>query len=220
MNIDRELIEWGSKHKNIKVLVNAVRELVNCCYSVRIRCTDPPIASTGFLYSLGFHQYLIRSFWSGLPLGVYDIPLYKWLNTDFSLEIEHLISGVNEIRCGELVIPIDELDARMKNTVFTPRSHLLYIRIKGKVGGNVIRLNVIRLAKLIETYEPGWVNSLLDSILKAFDDPSLLIDLENKVLEETRKRALLLSFILPRIPRSVDDLNKLVPIVRLISRRQ
>ena len=218
MNIDSRLLNWGSKHRNIEVLVKAIQELVNCCYSERVRCTDPPVASTGFLYSLGFHQYLIRSFWSGLPLGTYNVPLYKWLNTNFSLEVEHVISSVNEIECGNLIVPLDELDARMKATIFTPRSHLLYIRINGEIEGNAIRLNVIRLAKLIETYEPGWVNSLLDSISKAYGDPSMLVDLEYKVLEEIRKRELLLSFILPRIPRSVDDLYKLVPIIRLLSR--
>ncbi|MCE4606388.1 MAG: hypothetical protein F7B59_03540 [Desulfurococcales archaeon] len=220
MNIDPRLVKWGSKRRNIEVLVKAIREIVNCCYSERVRCTDPPVASTGFLYSLGFHQYLIRSFWSELPLGTYDIPLYKWLNTSFSLEAEHIISSINEIECGNLIVPIDELDARMKATIFTPRSHLLYIRVKGEIGGNVIRLNTIRLAKLIETYEPGWVNSLLDSISKAYDDSSLLVDLEHKVLEEIGKRELVLSFILPRIPRNIDDLYKLVPVVRLLLRSE
>ena len=219
MNIDKNLLEWAGKKRNIEVLVKSFREIVNCCYSERIRCTDPPIASTGFLYSLGFYQYLIRTFWSELPLGVYEIPLYKYLETQFAIEITHEINSAREIRCGKYLVPVDELDARSKETVFTPRSHLLYVRLSGVVEGNVIKINIVRLAKLIETYEPGWVNSILDSILKALNDPSVLVDLEDKVLQEIDRRKLLLSFILPRIPKSREDLFKLVPILRVITAR-
>jgi hypothetical protein len=219
MNIDQRLVKWAGKKKNVEVLVKSLRELVNCCYSEKIRCTDPPIASTGFLYSLGFHQYLIRTFWAELPPGVYKVPLYKYLGTEFFIEIKHEINSIREIKCGKHTIPVDELDARPRETIFTPRSHLLYIRLAGVIEGNVIKINIVRLAKLIETYEPGWVTSILDEILRSFDNPKILDDLEDKVLAEIEKRKLVLSFILPKIPKSKTDLLKLVPVLRIFSKQ-
>ncbi len=187
---------------------------------MRLRCTDPPVASTGLLYSMGFNQYSVRRFWSELPLGVYNVPLYTYLDTFFNLELEHAKTPVREAECEGMLVPLDNIDSIKWREVSTPQSHVLYARISGRIEGNVIKVNVVRLAKVVETYEPGWVDMFLAGVMRVYRDKSLLAELEKRVLEELLKRRSILSFILPHIPSSREDLHSHVPLVRFLSTRR
>ena len=214
MVIDQGIARWAEKKRNIEILGKAITALLECCYGERLRCIDPPTATTGMLYSLGLYQYAIRSFWKDLPLGVASIPVYKYLNTSFQIEVEHIVGPVRELRCGDRLIPVDRIDARSLETVFSPHSHAIYLRLAGRIEGNIIRINIIRLAKLMETYDPGSVQRTLGGILKMYDSRRMLRRLEGELLDYLKRWRGILRLILPYMPEREEELLKVSPILR------
>ena len=218
MVIDKKLISWARTRDNLLAATEALRIILECCLEKRLRCVDPPLVSTGLIYSMGKNQYFVRNFWSDLPLGTHTVPLYRYLDTYFELEIEHVIDRTWEMECDRHVIPIDHMDhATRREGKLVPRTHLLYARIRGRIEGNRIRVNVVRLARMVEAFEPGWTTVFLDGVEKAYRDISLLEDLEERVLEEISKRKAILLFLLPKVPESIDELFRVAPVVRFLS---
>ena len=218
MIIDKKLISWARARDNLLAVTQALRIILDCCLEKRLRCVDPPLVSTGLLYSMGEHQYFVRNFWSDLPLGTHTVPLYRYLDTYFELEIEHVIDRTWEMECEKFIIPIDHMDhTTRREGKLVPRTHLLYARIRGKIEGNRIRVNVIRLARMVEAFEPGWTALFLDGVERAYENISLLADLEERVLEEINRRKAILSFLLPKVPECIDELFQVAPVVRFLA---
>ncbi len=213
--LDERITRWAGRRRNLVVLGTALLEVLECCYGERLKCVDPPVATTGMLYSMGFGQYTIRRFWDELPLGVSTIPIYRYLNSEFVIEVEHSVGPALELRCGSKLIPVDRLDARGADTIFSPRTHKVYLRILGRIEGNMIRVNLVRLSKLMETYEPGMMREVVRGILGSNEDMAgKLLEI---VMREIRRWEGILRFLLPYIPRDKENLFKTSPALRWIA---
>ena len=199
------------------MLVSSLRAHL-ACYSVgRFRCVDPPITTTRTLYSLGFRQYEIRKFWATLSVGEHKVPIYRYSLSNFYLEIEHSIGVSNHYLCGKIYVPIDELDAKREKTSITPRTHILYFRLVGKIENNMIKVNAVRLACIMHSFEPEFTSRFLNTILEAYGNPQILSNLGEWALTEIRKWRGVLAFILPKIPENKKELYNLVPLIWYIA---
>jgi hypothetical protein len=208
------LLKWARRKINVDMLLNAVKHHVVSCNVCRLKCVDPPAVSTGQLYDLGYSQYDVRTFWAKLPLGEHKLTLYRLKAGEFQLVFEHSIGKVNEVYCGNVRVPIDEFDASRRESIFTPNSHRLYIRLSGQLGGNKIRVNIIRFAKLVESYELGLADKVIDTvndIVWGRKDKSEVFEIIYRELERWKN---IVSLILPHFPADRNHLRELMPLFR------
>ncbi|MCE4619109.1 MAG: hypothetical protein F7C37_06690 [Desulfurococcales archaeon] len=210
------------KPLHLEVLVNAARRLVEACTKNNLDCRDPPLASTRFLYSLGYTQYLIRSLWKKLSEPIDSIALYKYENAVFNLSVEHSVEALCSLEYNGLFIPLDAMDSLHlrhggHNCLFTPRTHVIRVYLKGSVLDHVeIRINIIRLLSIIaKGLGLGKVYELLDGIIELLWNRDVR-SIESELLEffhhDNYER--ILSFFLPHIPRDLEDLLRVSPVLR------
>ncbi len=212
--IDEQLKLWARRKLNIDMLLDALKNHVVACSVCRLKCMDPPAVTTGQLYDLGYSQYDVRTFWGRLSLGSHTLVVYTIKNGYFSLEFEHSIGKVQEIYCVDSRIPVDDFDAERRETIFTPNSHRLYIRLLGYLGGNEIRINVVRIAKLVESYEPGLPEKFIDTVRNVIwkkEDREALLQIIYGELERWRN---IIELLIPHFPDDLNHLRLLMPVFR------
>ncbi|MCE4625642.1 MAG: hypothetical protein F7C35_07265 [Desulfurococcales archaeon] len=210
--IPEELRRWGKRTVNIFMLLDAIKAMILNCVYCRLKCVNPPAVTTGLLRDLGYTQYDIRAFWSRLPLGINKIAIYRTRIGKFDLIFDHRVGAVKETVCRNLTTPVDNIDARRVPSYTSPNTHMLYLQVEGGFGGNVLRINIIRLARIIESYEPGLPERFLVSVREVISgkiDKKYVIDL---IYKEIEKWSRTLSLILPYIPRSPQDLSGGIPL--------
>ena len=210
------------KPVHLEVLVDAAKRIVDACINNRLDCRDPALASTRLLYSMGHTQYLIRTLWKRLSRLTFPVILYKYENAIFHLVIDHNIEPLCSLEYNNLYVPLDALDAlhirhRGHDCIFTPRTHLVRVYLRGEVLEHVgIRINIIRLLYLIaQSLSLGKVQELLDGMIELIWKRDVR-SIESKLIEffTHEKYNRIISFFLPRVPRKLDDLLKVSPALR------
>lgn len=209
---------------HLEMLVKAAEKLVEACTNYNLDCRDPPLATTRLLYSMGYSQYLIRSMWKALQSSPGTPVLYKYRNATFNLMVKTSIEAVCSISYNGLIIPLDAMDAiKIKRgghlCHFTPRSHTVRIYLNGNVLEHVeIRINIIRLLTLMaRDYGLERTFSLLDSLTNVIWRRGSG-ELESFLLEALHNEGYrrILSFILPYVPKTPEEIYKVSPALRRI----
>ena len=206
------------KPLHVEMLSKSALVVARCCRAMGLGCRDPPIATTGLLYSLGYSQYQVRSLWEALssraPLAA---EVYRFHGVSFRLVVEHSRGPVYEARCplGHLV-PLDPVDAERKGETYTPHSHRAHAYLEGGVGGAMLRVNVVRLLFLLDL--DGHAEPLVEGLVEAaYGKPAVLLDRVVGILD---RYSGFLGLILPWVPGK-SQLARVSPAIRrLLSRLQ
>lgn len=200
------------KPLHVEMLSKSALAVARCCRAMGLGCRDPPIATTGLLYSLGYSQYQVRSLWEALssraPLTA---EVYRFHGVSFRLVVEHSLGPVYEARCplGHLV-PLDPVDAERKGETYTPHSHRAHAYLEGGVGGARLRVNVVRLLFLLDL--DGLAEPLVEGLVKAaYGNPGILLEEVATVLDRYRA---LLDMLLPWVPGRGQQLARASPAIR------
>ncbi len=218
MSIEKQVMytifSWAEDKRILKAILDSIEKTIICCRKLGLECRDPPVLTTGSLYSLGYHQYFVRMFWDKLPLGTYVIPLYKQSGFIFNMEIQHDIASTYETTCNNMIVPIDFIDARKTYSTHAPHTHRLFLRISGAAGGNVIKVNLLRILYLIESSKPKTVFRLLDILRKIVYGEEEKQNVLSIAIELIRNWENYLEFIVPQVPASREELRKMSPLLR------
>ncbi|MEB3759286.1 MAG: hypothetical protein GSR72_04635 [Desulfurococcales archaeon] len=212
--IDKELLYWAKRKINIDMLLDSLRRHVIACTICRLKCIDPPAVTTGMLYDLGYSQYDVRVFWSRLPRGEYGFTIYQLKEGEIRILFEHNVGKVQEYYCDDVRIPVDDYDAEKRPTIYTPNSHRLFVRFHGNLGGNLIRVNVVRIAKIVESYEPGLPEELLDVIRQVYWGKRPKEDLARLIVSELSRWRNIVSLLFPHLPKDDAGYVERMPILR------
>ena len=210
-------LEW-------ELLLKATGVLYEKCMELGLSCRDPPLATSRFLYSLGFTQYRIRKLWSALSKQHnYNIIIYKYKNSMFKLTLTYERGPVNHLYLEDLYLPIDDIDAFQHShmsIVRSPKAHKAYAYIEGEISEHInININIIRVLVLLGgSGARDLVNRMLDEAREVLWGRGE--NLENILLNIIKYRnTRILEVLLPKVPRSRDELYKLSPALRRILNR-
>ena len=207
-------LEW-------ELLLKATGVLYEKCMELGLSCRDPPLATSRFLYSLGFTQYRIRKLWSALSKQLnYNIIIYKYRNSMFKLTLTYERGPVSHLYLGDLYLPIDDIDASQHShmgVVRSPKAHKVYAYIEGEISEHInININIIRILVLLgRSGAQNLINKMLDEVKEVLWGRGE--NLENILLDIIKyKNIKILEVLLPKVPRSKDELYKLSPALRRI----
>ena len=207
-----------------ELLLRAASVLYEKCMELGLSCRDPPLATSRFLYSLGFTQYRIRKLWSALSKQhSYNIIIYKYRNSTFKLALTYERGPVNHLYLDGLYLPIDDIDSSQHShmsIVRSPKAHKAYVYVEGEISEHInININVIRVLVLLSrSGARNLVNRMLDEVREVLWGRGE--NLENILLNIIKYRnERILEVLLPKVPRSRDELYKLSPALRRILNR-
>ncbi len=207
-----------------ELLLKATSVLYEKCMELGLSCRDPPLATSRFLYSLGFTQYRIRKLWSALSKQPnYNIIIYKYKNNLFKLTLVYERGPVSHLYLGGIYLPIDDMDASQHSrmgAVRSPRAHKVYAYIEGEISEHInININIIRILVLLgRSGAQSLINKMLDEVKEVLWGRGE--NLENILLDIIKYRNIkILEVLLPKVPRSKEELYKLSPALRRILHR-
>ncbi len=202
----------------VEAIIKSAKRVVEDCIELGLKCLDPPATITPLLRCLGYNEYQARKFWAFFenlekPL---EVKIYKYLSIEFKLLIAHRKEIVMHLKKG--CTPLDELDCRRlhKECIKTPHAHALYVFLEGRVEEDYIRLNIIRLLKLLYEKYPDKTRKILDILVEAAWDHRKINEVYSIILEILRTESELLKLIVPLIPLSINELVERSPILRRI----
>lgn len=202
-----------------EAIVNSIRKVSSKCIELNLRCTDPPCVITSLLRCLGYNEYQIRRFWSFFEnLGSnISFEIYHYSSTRFNLSLSYRKETIMHLK--ESCIPLDELDCQRLGSqcIKTPHSHALYMYIEGGMGNTSIRLNVVRVLRLLYPRNPRLTDELMETLINIIWKRASVLELYDKILEVLRVGDDILRFILPFTPNTLKDLLELSPILRRIA---
>lgn len=200
--------------------LRATRTVVEACSKLRLECRESPIASTGLLKSMGFSDYEVRRFWrfyeSVTPL---KLLLYSFAGFEFHLILNVRQAPLHELEYKGLLIPLDPLDegklGREQRLLlrYSPRSNVLHAYLEGRVGGE-IKVNTVRILRLVEERIPGYTARLVDAVLEHLWAHGRH-GIEDIVWDIVASFRGLLRVVLPRVPSSKSEVRELFPIATL-----
>jgi len=202
-----------------EAIINSIREVYLKCTDLDLRCTDPPCVITPLLRCLGYNEYQIRRFWSlfeNLGSNI-SFEIYHYSSARFNLSLSYRKETIMHLKGG--CIPLDELDCQRLGSqcIKTPHSHALYMYIEGRMGNTSIRVNVVRVLRLLYPRNPKLTDELMETLINIIWRRTSILELYDKVLEALRMGSNILRFILPFIPTTPKDLLELSPILRKIA---
>ncbi len=191
-----------------------------CAYQHQLHCIDAPVFTTTFLRSRGFNEYTIRRIWR----AVYNrdvirgqvIYNYRGVVFRFKPRPEHGVAYHD----AKTMTPIDRIDcmALGDECYEVPHCNSFYIYVEGELGHAFIRINVTYLVGLLARTHPDFLAEFLDFIDRVLERPRDEIEaaaiLINEVLSMLREENKLLSFILPYVPRSLEELLRVSPLAK------
>ncbi len=206
------------KSVHVEMLTRSAFRIARCCSYLRLHCRDPPAASSSLLYGLGYNQYQVRSFWSAMKeIGSAEIEIYKFRRASFRLRIVYKRAPLREVQCVEVKVPIDPADSEGLYYEYAPSAHAVYLYVEGGFSGVGVKVNAERLLRLVAERDPDLLDELEGSIIKQAWGRG---DVENAVLRILRGWHGLLDNVLPRVPRILDDLLRLSPVLRRLRARE
>jgi len=202
-----------------EAIVNSIRKIYSKCAELDLRCIDPPCVITPLLRCLGYNEYQIRRFWAFFEnLGSnISFEIYHYSSARFNLLLSYRKETIMHLK--ESCIPLDELDCQRLGSqcIKTPHSHALYMYIEGRMENTGIRLNVVRVLRLLYLKNPKLTDELMETLMGIIWRRTSILELYDKILEALRTGSNILRFILPFIPNTLKDLLELSPILRRIA---
>ncbi|MCE4599751.1 MAG: hypothetical protein F7C81_06100 [Desulfurococcales archaeon] len=211
------------KPLQVEMLVEASKVMIPACLRLGLQCRDPPLATTGMLYSMGHTQYSIRSLWRALEgFDEKNIPIYKFHDVSFNIKILHIKETVCMINDEGILIPLDKLDSdiikrRGMHCTYAPRTHSVRLYVTGWISDHVhVYINVVRILVIMAQSDSiDTVNRLLNGVLDVVWNRGYS-DLEDELIKifKLHKYSTVLSVILPYTPREKGDLLKISTIIR------
>ncbi len=208
------------KKEFIDAILRSIRLVLDKCIELDALCFDPPATITPLLYCIGYNEYFVRKFWEVFEkLGEFSFTIYKYYGIEFDLVLHHKLGTVMHLR--DECIPVEDIVCikHRLDCVKAPHTHMLYIYIEGRHEGRVfVRTNVLRILRLMNIWRkdsPYKVLELMHKVLYGEEDLSRLIIYLLKIILSNEK---ILSYILPKIPLSNDELKILSPLIRFLHR--
>ena len=204
-----------------KAVVTGLRDIAKLCASNhRLHCIDAPAFTTTFLRSRGFGEYVIRRIWRAAHdrsvMGGQVIYRYEGMVFRLRPRIEHGTA----FHDARTMTPLDRFDcAMLGNECYeVPHCNSFYIYVEGELGHASIRMNVSYLVGLLARTRSGFLSKFLEFANRIIERPrdefeaiAILIDEVLSVLKDEDK---LLGFILPFVPRNVDELLHVSPLAK------
>jgi len=202
-----------------EAIVNSIRMVYSKCVELNLECIDPPCVITPLLRCLGYNEYQIRRFWfffENLGDNV-NFEIYHYSSASFNLLLSYGKETIMHLKGS--YIPLDELDCQRigSQCIKTPHAHALYIYIEGRMRNTAIRLNVVRVLRLLYLRNPKLTDELMETLINVIWRRTSILELYNKVLEALSTGSNILKFILPFTPSTLKDLLELSPILRRIA---
>ena len=207
-----------------ELLLKAAKVLYEKCMELGLSCRDSPLATSRFLYSLGFTQYRIRKLWSALSKqSNYNIIIYKYRNSVFKLVLAYEKGPASHLYLDGLCLPVDDIDVSQHShmrVVRSPKAHKAYAYIEGQISEHInININIIRVLVLLgRSGARDLVNEMFDEVKEVLWGRNE--NLENILLNIIKyKNIKILEVLLPKVPRSREELFRLSPALRRILHR-
>ncbi|MEB2836777.1 MAG: hypothetical protein GSR80_000728 [Desulfurococcales archaeon] len=150
-------------------------------------------------------------------IGSAEIEIYKFRRASFRLRIVYKRAPLREVQCVEVKVPIDPADSEGLYYEYAPSAHAVYLYVEGGFSGVGVKVNAERLLRLVAERDPDLLDELEGSIIKQAWGRG---DVENAVLRILRGWHGLLDNVLPRVPRILDDLLRLSPVLRRLRARE
>ncbi len=209
---------------DIEILLNATDALYRKCLQYNLECRDPYVVTSSYLYSLGYSQYRIRKLWKFLSAEPnIEVVIYKYKNSLFTIRLVYERGPVKHLVIDGFHIPVDDFDASrhpFSHIIFSPKAHRGVIYIEGRISEHInIKVNIIRILLLLSRYFGNDIVSIflqeVRNILWGRSDKlaSILLNFFNN------SDLKFLEILLPRVPKTLDDLIKLSPSIRKIRSR-
>ncbi len=204
-----------------KAVVTGLRDIAKLCVNNhRLHCIDAPAFTTTFLRSRGFNEYIIRRIWHAAHdrsvTGGQVIYRYKEIVFRLKPRLEHG-TAYHDART---MTPLDRFDCNvLGNECYeVPHCNSFYIYVEGELGHASVRMNVSYLVGLLARTRSGFLSKFLEFANRVIERPrdefeaiAILID---EVLSTLRDEDKLLSFVLPFVPRSPDELLRVSPLAK------
>lgn len=202
----------------LKAIIESIRTILIKCKELDALCYDTPATTTHLMQCMGFNEYFIRKTWRVFEeINGLRINMYKFHDVEFDLLFEHRKEPVPRLR--DSCIPVDDEVCYKKRSecITSPHIHSLYIYLEGKLGrGGYVKINVVRLLRLLQMKDEKLTYELLDVIEKLLTGKGSIRKLYILVLKILLKNRGVLSLILPMVPQDLEGLFKASPFARLI----
>ena len=199
----------------LEVLLGSLEAAVGGCRSLGLRCTDPPFMTSRLLERLGYGPYEQRSAWEyARSLEGSPVELYKYLDVRFSLVVKVVSRKLLHI---DGWMPADYIDCQLAGPRcrVSPRGMAALAYVDGVAGGAEIRLNLVRLLHILDTYLPGSASRLVAAVRAAAAGD--VASLQGVVLDLLQNESV--RVFLPKVPKDAAGLAALSPAIRRASRR-
>ncbi|MCD6428123.1 MAG: hypothetical protein J7L12_00725 [Desulfurococcales archaeon] len=200
----------------IDIVLQSIDSQVRNCLKYGLACRDPPATNSIFLRdTLGLTEFRVKRFWKvANALSKTKLTIYKVKNVEFDLL---LIRKKNSVYVVDGVLFVDTFDCEACKGMCreVANTNLLYLYISGSVGGSSIKVNAVYVLKKIAEVYPTCYTALIElaralalsgDIKKVVKGITCLF----KILKESKK---FLSEILPVIPRNINELLIISPIL-------
>ncbi|MGC8566984.1 MAG: hypothetical protein ACP5M8_04975 [Caldisphaera sp.] len=198
---------------------DCAKTILKNCIDKKIRCRDPPLATSRLLRIIGLSEYQERNYWK-IARDLIKQPkfiLYKFGAVEFSLSFEVKTEKIYHING----IPIDYIDCRLlnKECKVTNKGYTFYVYLIGKIEKSYIKSNSVNLLNILSMYNKDIVLGLLDSIRSSISNgPAGLESLIENILWILKISTV--DLILPKIPKSIPELLKYSPMLRKLAKDQ
>ncbi|WP_292319304.1 hypothetical protein [Caldisphaera sp.] len=201
----------------IETSVNCADIILKHCIEYKIRCRDPPLATSKLLRSFGLSEYQERNYWrvAKVITKLGKIPIYKFANIEFNLK--------TELRTEKLYshnnIPVDYIDCKFLGDKcnVTNKGFAFYVYIIGNIESSELKINAINLLNLLAMYNYdlafGFLTSIRNSLYNGNAGIEALLENLFRILKIP-----VIELVLPKNPQNIKELLKVSKILRDISK--
>ncbi len=205
----------------IDVALQSIDSQVKNCLRYGLACRDPPATSSIFLRdALGLTEFRVKRFWKvASALSKTRLTIYKVKNIEFDLLLAREKSSIHVI---DGILYVDSFDCESCKNMCREiaNTNSLYLYISGSIGGNNLKVNAVYVLKKVAEAFPDCYSALIEltrALALSGDVKKVVkgITCLFKILRESKK---LLSEVLPIIPRNVNELLIISPILGKLTR--
>jgi len=199
----------------IYFVLQSIDSQVRNCLKYGLACRDPPAINSLFLRGvLGLTEFRVKRFWRVVDaLGNTKLTIYRVKNVEFDIQLVKE-RGPAYVINDVLFADIFDCETRRNTCREIANTNSLYLYISGYVGGSHIKVNSVYVLKKIAEFYPDCYVSLIE-LAHAL---ALSKDLRKVIkgitcLFKILRGSKLLNEILPLIPRNINELLVISPIL-------
>ena len=200
----------------IDVVLQSIDSQVKNCLKYGLACRDPPVTNSMFLRDvLKLTEFRVKRFWRvASALSKTSLIIYKVKNIEFNLI---LVRKKNSVYVIDEALYVDSFDCELFKNMCREiaNTNSLYLYISGSVGGNNLKVNAVYILKKLAEGYPDCYSALIKLIraLALSGDVRKVVKGITCLFKVLRERRNLLNEVLPVVPRNVNELLIISPVL-------